>query len=443
MMNKKCRIDFNRKERIAVMIKARVLWVGIIMLLLLRTGIAQSPDSTLMLSGLIQEALANNPNLQSAENSWQASLAQIPQAGALPDPVLSVNLMNLPVSSFAFDQEPMTGKQIGIMQMFPFPGKQGLKEDIAREGAAVSEARYRELRNQLVKNVKSAYYDLFLVDKSLETVHKNIGVLQEFVRIAETKYSVGGGLQQDVLRAQVELSKLTDRRINLQKQRESVEARLNALLNRPVATPAGQPETVVFTPFLFSLDSLKSLAEHNRPLLQAWEATIRQRDEQVNLARKAYLPDFSLGVAYTQRDVLQNGMGGGDFLSGMLSVKVPLYFRRKQRRQVEESRYQQISAQQQYREMLNRVYADIDASLAGVQNNERLIDLYQSGIIPQAGQALNSAIAGYQTDKVDFLTLLTNQMNLFNFELDYYRILSEQRKGAAELEALTGTELGY
>ncbi|MCB0316581.1 MAG: TolC family protein, partial [Calditrichaeota bacterium] len=282
------------------------------------------------------------------------------------DPVLSVNLMNLPVSSFAFDQEPMTGKQIGIMQMFPFPGKQGLKEDIAREGAAVSEARYRELRNQLVKNVKSAYYDLFLVDKSLETVHKNIGVLQEFVRIAETKYSVGGGLQQDVLRAQVELSKLTDRRINLQKQRESVEARLNALLNRPVATPAGQPETVVFTPFLFSLDSLKSLAEHNRPLLQAWEATIRQRDEQVNLARKAYLPDFSLGVAYTQRDVLQNGMGGGDFLSGMLSVKVPLYFRRKQRRQVEESRYQQISAQQQYREMLNRVYADIDASLAGV-----------------------------------------------------------------------------
>lgn len=425
------------------MIKARVLWIGIVMLLLFRTGIAQSPDSTLILPEIIQEALASNPDLQSAENSWHASLAQIPQAGALPDPVLSFNLMNLPVSSFAFDQEPMTGKQVGIMQMFPFPGKQGLKEDIAREGAAVSEARYRELRNQLIKNVKTTYYDLFLVNKSLETVRKNSDILQEFVRIAETKYSVGGGLQQDVLRAQVELSKMTDRQINLRKQREGVEARLNALLNRPVAAPAGHPAAVEFSTFPFSLDSLKSLAEHHRPLLQAWEATVRQRDEQVRLARKAYLPDFSLGVAYTQRDVLQSGMGGADFLSGMLSVKVPLYFRRKQSRQVEESRYHQISAQRQYQEVLNRVYAGIDASLAGVQNNERLINLYESGIIPQAGQALNSAIAGYQTDKVDFLTLLTNQINLFNFELDYYRVLSEQRKGIAELEALTGSELAY
>lgn len=435
--------EINRIERTSKMIKIRFFGISILTLLLIHTGLAQSPDSTLQLSHLIKEAVDNNPDLQSAENTWHTALAQVPQAGALPDPVLSFNLMNLPVNTFAFDQEPMTGKQVGIMQMFPFPGKQGVRENIAQENAAVAEARYRELRNQLVKNVKATYFDLFLVDKSIETVQKNLEILQEFVRIAETKYSVGSGLQQDVLRAQVELSKMTDRLINLRKKRETVEARLNALLNRPVASFVGRPDSLVFKPFQYDLDSLKSMAETDRPLLQAWQAMIRQSDEKVRLAKKEYLPDFSVGVVYSQREVLQNGMGGVDFLSGMLNVKVPLYFWRKQGKQVEESRYNQISVQQKYYDVLNQVYSGIDASLSEVQNNERLIDLYDSGIIPQAAQSLNSAIAGYQTDKVDFLTLLTNQMNLFNFELDYYRILSEHHKGAAELEALTGAELQY
>jgi outer membrane protein TolC len=397
----------------------------------------------LILPNLIQEALENNPDLISAENTWQASLAKIPQAGALPDPLLVFNLMNMPVNTFAFDQEPMTSKQLGIMQMFPFPGKQGVRENIARENAAVTEARYQELRNQLIKNVKATYFDLFLVDKSLETVQKNLEILQEFVRIAETKYSVGSGLQQDVLRAQVELSKMMDKLINLQKKRDAIEARLNALLNRSAEGTLGQTEDLVFKSFDYEFNNLKQLADENRPLLQAWQAMIRQSEQQVRLAKKEYLPDFSLGVVYSQREELQNSTGGVDFLTGMMNVKVPLYFWRKQKKQVEESRYNQISVQERYNDVRNQVYSGLDAIFNDVQKNERLLNLFETGIIPQATQSLNSAIAGYQTDKVDFLTLLTNQMNLFNFELDYYRILSDHHKGAAEIEALTGAELEY
>lgn len=418
-------------------------WIGMLMLILFQMGLAQPPDSTMQLSALIEEALENNPDLQSAQNTWQGAEARIPQAGALPDPLLVFNLMNMPVNTFAFDQEPMTSKQLGIMQMFPFPGKQGVRENIARENAAVAVARYRELRNQLIKNVKSTYFDLFLVDKSIETVQKNMEILQEFVRIAETKYSVGNGLQQDVLRAQVELSKMTDRLINLQKKRDAVEARLNALLNRPAENLVGATEELVFKSFEYDFEQLKRLADEDRPLLQAWQAMIRQSEQQVRLAKKEYLPDFSLGVVYSQREELQNGTGGVDFLSGMVNVKVPLYFWRKQKKQVEESRYNQISVQQRYNDVRNQVYSGLDAIFNDVQKNERLLNLFETGIIPQASQSLNSAIAGYQTDKVDFLTLLTNQVNLFNFELDFYRILSDHHKGAAEIEALTGVELEY
>jgi outer membrane protein TolC len=318
-----------------------------------------------------------------------------------------------------------------------------VRENIARENAAVAEARYQELRNQLVKNVKATYFDLFLVDKSIETVQKNLEILQEFVRIAETKYSVGSGLQQDVLRAQVELSKMTDKLINLQKKRDAVEARLNALLNRPAENLVGATEELVFKSFEYDFEQLKQLADEDRPLLQAWQAMIRQSEQQVRLAKKEYLPDFSLGVVYSQREELQNGAGGVDFLSGMINVKLPLYFWRKQKKQVEESRYNQISVQERYNDVRNQVYSGLDAIFNDVQKNERLLNLFETGIIPQASQSLNSAIAGYQTDKVDFLTLLTNQVNLFNFELDFYRILSDHHKGAAEIEALTGTELEY
>jgi outer membrane protein TolC len=413
-----------------------------LLMLLLPIGLfAQTADRPLQLSLLIEEALAQNPDLQSAQNTWQAQVATVPQAGALPDPVLSFNLLNLPVNTLDFNQEAMTGKQIAIMQMFPFPGKQGLRENIAREGATVAEYRYRELRNQLVQNVKSIYYDLYFIDRAIEITQKNTGILAEFVQIAETKYSVGTGLQQDVLRAQVEHSKMTDRLIKLQQKRETLEAQLNALLNRPANDPVGPTAALSYREFPLDFAELKAVADTARPLLQAWQATLRQSDQTVKLAKKEYFPDFSLAVAYTQREVLQSGMGGADFVSGMLSVKIPLYFGRKQRRQVEEKQLLKQSVADKYRNIQNQVYAALDATLNEVHNNQRLVELFQTGIIPQASQSLQSAIAGYQTDKVDFLTLLTNQINLFNFEQDYHRILSEYFKGIAKLEALAGTEI--
>jgi len=317
----------------------------------------------------------------------------------------------------------------------------GLKTRIAREGAQMARARFAETRIQLIHQVKNAYYDLYLVDKTIATVKKNISAFQQFVKIAETKYSVGKGLQQDVLRSQVELSKMMDRLIRAQQKRETVAARINALLNRPAGSSVGKPAELAFDSLLTSLDSLKALADKNRPLFEAWRARIRQSHESVHLARKNYWPDFGFTLAYTQREPLLNGGKGYDFLSGIVNLKVPLYFWRKQKRKVEETRSTFRSADDAFRDVRNRVYAKLDQSLSDLGKNARLLELFRTGIIPQASQSLQSALVGYQTDKIDFLTLINNQINLFNFELDYYRILSEYYKTIAALEAETGVQL--
>ena len=418
----------------------RHLWI-LLLLLWPILIFAQQSDSIARLQDLIEEGINNNPDLLASYQNWQAELAKIPQAGALPDPQLSFNLLNLPVNTFELNQEPMTGKQIALMQMFPFPGKQGLREDIAKSAADISRDKNLELKNQLIKNIKQTYYDIFFIDQSLETVQKNRGVLQDFIRIAQSKYSVGKGLQQDVLKAQVEFSKLEDKSITLTQKRQAATARLNALLNRPAGTPLGKTIVPEADSLNLDLSYLQTLADKNRPLLQAWNSMFQQSAKKVSLAKKEYLPDFKLGIAYTQRDKLENGMGGIDYLSGLFSVDIPLYFWRKQNKKVEETRYNQDMVQQSYRNVQNQVYADLDKSLSDVEKNYRLLELYKSGIIPQATQSLNAAIAGYQTNKVDFLTLLNNQLTLFNFELDYYRFLSDYRKGIADLEATTGVNL--
>ena len=402
---------------------------------------SQVKEDVLILDQLIKVALENNPQLHSFYSATLADSARISQSGALPDPVLSLNLLNIPTNSFTFDQEPMTGKQIALKQLFPFPGKLGLKEDITSEGAAISRANYQEYRNQMIKDLKIGYYDLFLVDKSIEITGKNQQLLKQFTEIAETKYKVGKGLQQDVLKAQVELSKMIDRLIQLKQKRAVKQARINTTLNQPVKSPLGTPEEPGFPTLDITLDTLQIIAKLNRPLLMGWESMKKQSSLRVDLAKKDYWPNIGIFLAYTQRDELQNGSPGHDFVSGGVSLNIPLFSGSKQSKKVEETTYSRSMIDMRYKQIFNQVYFELEKKLTSAEKNAKLVELFKTGIIPQASQSLESAMIGYQTDKVDFLTLINNQITLFNYELDYYRVLSDYNKDLAGLEYVTGIQL--
>jgi outer membrane protein TolC len=166
----------------------------------------------------------------------------------------------------------------------------------------------------------------------------------------------------------------------------------------------------------------------------------KQSDLQVDLAKKEYWPDIGLFVAYTQRDELQNGNPGHDFLSGGISLNIPIYSGNKQSQKVEESQYTRIMIDERYAQELNQVKYDLENKRSSTEKNARLIELFQTEIIPQASQSVESALISYQTDKVDFLTLINNQITLFNYDLDYYRVLCDYNKDIASLEFLTGVQ---
>ncbi len=400
-------------------------------------GVGQETQNVLVLENLIEEGLENNPQVKAFFTKSRADEARVPQAGSLPDPMVSLNVLNLPVDNFVFDQEPMTGKQLAVKQTFPFPGKLSIKENIARKGANVSKANWQELRWQLIRNIKVTYYNLYFIDEAIETTEKNRKLLTEFVNIAEQKYAVGRGLQQDVLKAQVELSKMEDKLIDLRQKREEVESRMNALLNRPIDQPLGKTARLAYKPFSLNRVDLEQLVLNNKPLFKAWESRIDQSKEKISLAEKQYWPDFSVFAAYSQRDVLQSGIGGADFLSAGVTLNIPLYFWRKQRKRVEETTLLKQSVEERYQNVKLQTFSALDNAISEHLKLDERVDLYESGIIPQATQALQSAMIGYQTDKVDFLTLVNNQMTLFNLELEYARILSDYNKNVAELEYLT------
>jgi cobalt-zinc-cadmium efflux system outer membrane protein len=395
-----------------------------------------------VLSELVKEALKTNPRLEAAVQRALAAEKAVSQAGALPDPQLSFGLMNVPVNSFSFEQEPMTGKLISLMQMFPFPGKLALNEIMARSEAAAVGFQREEVRNQVVQAVKKAYYDLYVVDRSRETVEKNKALMEQFVRVAETKYATGSGLQQDVLRAQVELSKLDDDLLMWQERRRAVAARLNALLDRPPGSPFGTTPPDLALPSADPRDLTPEEIETKRPLLLAWKERLGKSETAVRLARRGEWPDFTIGAGYTQRDNLDNGAIGHDFVSAQISLNIPIFYKRKQAAKVAEKQLDRAAVAADAASARDEVLAEAENSRAELERDRKRVELYQGGILLQARQSLESAETGYEVGKIDFLTLVNNWMMVQNYELQYFSSLADYRIALADYELATGVGSG-
>jgi len=206
---------------------------ALILVLQFLSALVQADDSELTLQAALDIAVKDNPSLAAIQARSEA-LAAIPsQVGTLPDPVISFNSVNLPVDTFDTRQENMTQLQGGISQAIPFPGKLALREQAADYEAQAASHDVTEVRWLLLRDVKKIWWALYYLDRAIEIIHVNQDLLRQFVEIAQTKYEVGEGLQQDVLLAQLELSKLFDTELVLIGARENAEAQLNALLDIP------------------------------------------------------------------------------------------------------------------------------------------------------------------------------------------------------------------
>jgi len=435
---------------IAAMFSRRYVTLSIIILVLMANASyasEQMRQETLSVPAAVEIAIRDNPNLAEMQARYEA-LAEVPsQVGTLPDPMVNLNAMNFPTDTFDRDQEAMTQVQIGFSQVFPFPGKLNLKEEAAEYDVQAAGHSVDEVRLQLIKNVKSKWWQLYYLDRALDTVDNNQVLLRQFITVAKTKYETGKGLQQDVLLSQLELSKLLDQEIQLQAIRRNQAIQLNILMDRPANKFILLPDTVSKEMSDLTDESkLYQKAVSVRPRLKQMEKQVDAAQSRLDLAKRDYYPDFKLGVTYGDRtgdNPLPRGGARSDFVSVMVGVKVPLYAARKQSKAVSQKSLELQKNRYALLDEKGLVTAAISSAVTDYHRAKQQFSLFGSGIVPQAQQTVQSMLAGYQVSEVDFLNLVRSQMTLFNYELQYWKALSDAKQALARLEAAVGEESVY
>ncbi len=391
------------------------------------------------LESLIETALACNPEIRMLAQQTKALAYTVPQAGSLDDPVVGVVLGNVPVGTLALDQTPMSGVELVAKQKVPYPGKLRLRKEIASHRVGASSAEYQQVVDAVTANVKTAYAEYCFVTQAILVTQENKKILEELVEIADIRYSVGKGVQQDTIKARLEVTKLLDELIRLQRSEETVKARINSLLDRPSTTPLGEPAGLEKHDVQLSVAELEEIAEQNNPGFKKQRSDIARFEAARSLAKKDLKPDFEFGVGYRLRE---NAPGdpvhGKDFWSFSAMINIPIYAKSKQREKIREEETNVQVAQSRLDAVENEAFFQIKDATAGIEEAAKQIELLETGIIPEAELALESSMSAYQADQVDFLTVLSNELALYNSRIGYYRALADHEKSVAQLERVVG-----
>ena len=394
--------------------------------------------SVVRLSALVEEALLRNPEIKAMQHNFDMMQSRVPQAKALPEPMFEAGYMGniVPIPPFDIQKgDPSSARMLTFSQELPYPGKRSLKGKMAGALAESERWAYQQTRLNVVAEVKDAYFDLFYFSKAIEIVTKNKELVEKFARIAEARYAVGRGIQQDVLKAHVEVSKLIDQLTVLDQRRSMAEARINSLLYRDSETPVGAIEDITPREFKKTITELNEMALENYPMLKVQMRRMDREQYGIELAEKDYYPDVTVGVSYWNRPGLPE-MFGLNF-----GVKVPLYFWQKQRPAVAEAAASAALERKRLENMTTLMYLRLKDRYLAATTAQKLASLYGTTIIPQSTLALESAIAGYEVGKVDFLALIDSLVTLLNYEISYYEQLSNVEKAIAGMEPFVGGDL--
>jgi outer membrane protein TolC len=396
-----------------------------------------SPD----LSNLIEEGLTHNKEIQSLEAQVESLKEEISFAGSLEDIRLGLAILNLPADSFSFEREPMTQKQISLAQKIPWFGKLDLRSQRTALKAVRQEAVLEAKRFELARKIAATYYQLGFVAAGLKINAQLTDIVNQLLRVAETRYATGRGLQQDVLQAQVELIKLLDEKIILNRKRRTLEDRINGLLNRESFSPVAPPQGLNFPDMQLDIKRLQSIVAQKNPMLSVRRADIDIAAVEIELARKDYWPDMDFKVAYGQRDEDRTGRSLPDFVSASVTINLPVWKKYRQDPKLNATLKRHDAAFKSFRNLLESLPHRVDALATEIRDFQENYRLFDEALIVQAEQWANSSLAAYEVGSLEFDTMINSQIRLLRFELkaeNYLFIIYQKR---AELEEVLGGPL--
>jgi outer membrane protein TolC len=429
------------KNTLNVLVRPLLTCILIISLQPVAVNWASEIKSGTSLSALIEEGQTHNQELKSIEERIDALEAEVSPAGALDDPRLGFALLNLPVDSLRFDQEPMTQKQVAISQKFPWFGTLGLKEQSAVLKAVKLKMVLKAEQLALTRKITDSYYQIALLDRSLEITDRLTALVEQLLRVSETKYASGMGLQQDVFQAQVELSKLLDEKLTLTKQRRVAQSLINEMLNRPSYEPIIPVIPKKEPSWHMSGKTLREFALSHNPWLKVRIVEINQAEVDINIARKDYFPDFDVKVAYGQRNTNAMGVARSDFITAGVTLTLPLWKGKKQDQHLIASKKRHEAAKRSHQNLFLSLPHRIDAKSVEIETLLKNYRLYRDALIVQADQWAQSSLSAYEVGQIEFNTMLNAQIRLLRLELqaDRYRFGIYRKK--AEIEEILGDSL--
>ncbi len=393
------------------------------------------------LQGLIEEALDRNPAVRESFARYQAALQRLPQVGALPDPMLGV-------TQFLRSPETRVGPQttaLAVSQQFPWFGKLSDREKIAAKDAALVRDQYEAQRDETIRVVKIAYYDLSYLDRAIEITEEDLRILEHYESLAQARYAQGVGLQQAVVKLQAEITRDRNRLAALRSRRVDAEAALNALRDRPADTPVARVNAGERPKPALDLDALYREGREHRPEVQAALLRIERDDDRIQLARKSYWPDFTVAAGFTNVRGRSDPAGlmnlpdqnGKNIYSVAVGINIPIR-RRKYDAAVAEAAEDKIGSREAYRNAVNRLEASVRVVGFRLQTLDEQIALFEKTLIPQAEHALRSTEAAYSTGMLGVLELLDSERVLLDVRLGLAQLASDYLKSLADMERTIG-----
>lgn len=420
---------------------ARTAWRWSWILLLAASSAAQlsqAPASAIdhptALRDLVAEAERNSPEIAAAEYGYRAAAEIAPQRSALPD--TQVSLQQFAVGSprpFAgYTNSDFAYLGFGVSQEIPFPGKRGLRGEVAKRETDVRQTQVESVRRTVIANLKTTYFRLAYLQQTLALLEGNDHVLNEVQQIAESRYRVGQGNQQEVLRAQLQHTKILQEITIHHSEVGRLESALKQLLNRQQDSPDVQTEHLIPRELRYSASDLLNLAKQQDPDIQAQQQMLKKAESQVELAHKEFRPDFNVQYMYENNDRKFR-----DYYMATFAMTLPNRGRRKA--ELAEAEAGREQARSQLQAESQKRLAEVQDQYVLARTSAEQLKIYKEGLIPQSEATFRAALAAYQANRQDFQTLLSSFLDVLNLEIDYQRELADHESSLAQLEALTGT----
>ncbi len=419
---------------------SRLLMLLIALMSFVGTQFGQAKKESLQ--DLTTEAIKVSPKVKMLQSKFNAAKSNIEIGTNLPDPVLTLGLVNLPTNTFSFTQEPMTGKIIGISQAIPFPGALSSAADVKSVDTSIVKQEIFDLRNEICKDVSDLYYSLQYIREDIRLSEESIELLNQISNVAKRKFEVGNASLQNIIQVEVQITRVKDKIETLRGKEKSVTAKLNAMLLRSENAPIITEEISPIDSYNLNSDTLLKIAELNRPLLQKIKFGELKARLMKKQAEYSFYPNFKVGVQYSQRDYSsKTGLDFTDFFSVVVGVTLPINYGGKKSEKVNSAIYLQSLYDNKYKSVLQ----DLQSSFGGINGKiselEKRETLITKSLLPQAEQSYKASIADYQVGKIDFVNVIKAENDILNIKTKLAKIRVDYSKSISQLEYLSGKQL--